>query len=113
MIKVKIINQLNGNIFLLIFVFFADNENSLSMDLNYLPLYGIVLLTHSSLLHEDPNDLIELRKVEKCLKFLIDPLIDTLESTNHISYIKQLIRKVKFCKNKFDPENEHTNVVSY
>jgi hypothetical protein len=89
----------------------VDNGNSLSMDLNYLPIYAIALLTHSSLLNE-PDDLLELRRVEKCLKFIIDPLIDSLESTNNIRCIKQLIRKVKLSKNKLDPENESTNEVS-
>lgn len=81
------------------------------MDLNYLPIYAIILLTHSSVLNES-DDLLELRRVEKCLKFIIDPLIDSLESTNNINCIKQLIRKVKLSKNKLDPENESTNEVS-
>lgn len=81
------------------------------MDLNYLPIYGIALLTHSSILNES-TDMLELRKIEKCLKFLIDPLIDSVESTNNISCIKQLIRKVKLSKNKIEPENETINEVS-
>jgi hypothetical protein len=90
---------------------FLDNGKTTRIDLNCIPLYGIALLTHSSLLN-DINDLIELRKVEKCLKFLIDPLIDTLESTNNINLIKQLIKKVKLSKNKLDPDNESINIVS-
>jgi len=81
------------------------------MDLNYLPLHAIALLTHSSILN-DPNDLIELRKIEKCLKFIIDPLIDSLESTNNISCIKYLIGKIKLSKSKIESENEMTNIVS-
>lgn len=81
------------------------------MDLNYLPLHAIALLTHSSILN-DPNDLVELRKIEKCLKFIIDPLIDSLESTNNISCIKYLIGKIKSSKSKIEPENEMINVVS-
>lgn len=82
------------------------------MDLNYLPLHAISLLTHSSLLN-DPNDLLELRKIEKCLKFIIDPLIDSLESTNNISCIKYLIGRVKLNKNKMEPDSECLNIVSF
>ena len=81
------------------------------MDLNYLPLHAMSFLTHSSILN-DPNDLIELRKVEKCLKFIIDPLIDNLETSNNISCIKYLIARVKLSKDKMEPHNELTNIVS-
>ncbi|KAG5673625.1 hypothetical protein PVAND_003654 [Polypedilum vanderplanki] len=86
-----------------------DNGNTLNMELNYLPIYAIALLTHSSILNES-DDLLELRKIEKCLKFIIDPLIDSLESTNNINCIKQLIHKIKLSKNKLNPENENINV---
>ncbi|KAL7021688.1 hypothetical protein ACKWTF_011984 [Chironomus riparius] len=88
-----------------------DKDNDLKINLIYLPLQAIALLTHSSILN-DPNDLIELRKIEKCLKFIIDPLIDSLESTNNISCIKYLIGKIKLSKSKIEPENEMINVVS-
>ena len=81
------------------------------MDLNFLPIYGIALLTNSSILN-DTNDIFELRKIEKCLKFIIDPLIDNLESTPNIECIKSLIRKVKLSKNGLDASNESLNVVS-
>lgn len=90
---------------------FLDNANSLCMNLINLPLYGIALLTHSSILN-DPNDVVELRKIEKCLKFIIDPLSDNLESTSNIDCIKELIRRVKLSKNSVDPSNESLNVVS-
>lgn len=83
----------------------------MSLDLNYMPLHAISLLTHSSIL-ADTNDLLELRKIEKCLKFIIDPLIDSLESTNNINCIKHLIGKVKVSKNKMEPENDMINIVS-
>lgn len=81
------------------------------MNLNCLPLYGIALLTHSSLL-SDSNDIVELRKAEKCLKFIMDPLIDCLESTPNIECIKSLLKKVKLSKNCLEPNNESLNVVS-
>lgn len=81
------------------------------MNLINLPLYGIALLTHSSILN-DSNDVVELRKIEKCLKFIIDPLSDNLESTSNIDCIKELIRRVKLSKNGIDPSNESLNVVS-
>lgn len=81
------------------------------MNLNYLAIYGIALLTHSSLI-SDSKDIIELRKVEKCLKFLMDPIIDSLESTNNIDCIKNLIKRVKLSKNALEPNNENINVVS-
>lgn len=87
------------------------NDKELCMNLNYLPLYGIALLTHSSVLN-DINDILELRRIEKCLKFIIDPLIDNLESTNNIECIKKLLKMVKHSKNCLDTQNESLNVVS-
>jgi hypothetical protein len=60
----------------------------------------------------DPNDTVELRKVEKCLKFIMDPIIDSLESTNNIDCIKNLLKKIKMSKNSLEPNNENVNVVS-
>lgn len=81
------------------------------MNLNFLSIYGIAFLTHSSIL-SDPNNIVELRKVEKCLKFIMDPVIDCLESTSNIDCIKNLIKKIKMSKNALEPNNETLNVVS-
>lgn len=98
---------------LLNLIFFIKVEGALEQLANILPDYilpfGIIVLAHSEFL-EDPSNYNQLKTVEKCLTFILDPLIKN-KDTFCFSLYKNMIQKMKSSKSAFQPTNDHVNEV--
>lgn len=90
-------------------------EGALGQLANILPDYilpfAITVLSHSNLL-EDRTNIQELVVVEKCLNFVLEPLINN-KDTFCFSLYKNMIEKMKNAKSAFQPLNDEVNEVSW
>lgn len=88
-------------------------EGALGQLANILPDYilpfAITVLSHSSIL-EDCTNIEELKTVEKCLNFILEPLINN-KDTFCFSLYTNMIEKMKHAKSAFQPHNENINEV--
>lgn len=89
-------------------------EGALGQLANILPDYilpfAITVLSHNNLL-EDRTNIQELMVVEKCLNFVLEPLINN-KDTFCFSLYKNMIEKMKNAKSAFQPLNDEVNEVS-
>lgn len=89
-------------------------EGALGQLANILPDYilpfAITVLSHSNLL-EDRTNIQELMVVEKCLNFVLEPLINN-KDTFCFSLYKNMVEKMKHAKSAFQPLNDEVNEVS-
>lgn len=89
-------------------------EHALSQLSNILPDYilpfAVSVLAHSSFF-EDPKNLDQLKRVEKCIWFILEPLINNKEMFCFSLYTN-LLEKMKASKSAFQPNDENVNTVS-
>lgn len=78
---------------------------------DYILPFAITVLAHSTLL-PDCKDIEQLKAVEKCLNFIMEPLISNKE-TFCFSLYKNMIEKMKHSKSAFKPHDDHTNEVIF
>lgn len=94
--------------------FFSTVEGALGQLANILPDYilpfAITVLSHSNLLEERSN-IVELQVVEKCLNFILEPLINN-KDTFCFSLYTNMIEKMKHAKSAYQPHNDEINEVS-
>lgn len=94
---------------------FLPVEGALGQLANILPDYilpfAITVLSHSNLLEERSN-IEELQVVEKCLNFILEPLINNKE-TFCFSLYTNMIEKMKQAKSASQPLNDDVNEVSW
>jgi sister chromatid cohesion protein PDS5 len=90
-------------------------EGALGQLANILPDYilpfAITVLSHSSLL-VDRSSVGELQVIEKCLNFVLEPLINN-KDTFCFSLYKNMIEKMKHAKSAYQPLNEEVNEVRH
>lgn len=88
-------------------------EGALGQLANILPDYilpfAITVLSHSNLLEERSN-IEELQVVEKCLNFILEPLINN-KDTFCFSLYTNMIEKMKHAKSAYQPHNDEVNEV--
>lgn len=88
-------------------------EGALEQLANILPDYilpfGITVLAHSEYL-DDTTSMEQLAEAEKCLKFILDPMIRN-KDTFCFSLYKNMIQKMKNSKSAFQPMNDQVNEV--
>lgn len=88
-------------------------EGALEQLANILPDYilpfGITVLAHSDYL-DDTTSMEQLAEAEKCLKFILDPMIRN-KDTFCFSLYKNMIQKMKNSKSAFQPMNDQVNEV--
>jgi len=89
-------------------------EGALGQLANILPDYilpfAITVLAHSNLI-TDRSNVVELQLVEKCLNFVLDPLINN-KDTFCFSLYTNMIEKMKHSKSAYQPHNDAVNEVS-
>jgi hypothetical protein len=89
-------------------------EGALSQLANILPDYilpfAIIVLTHSSIL-QDRTNVEELKTAEKCLNFILEPLISN-KDTFCFSLYTNMIQKMKNSKSANQPLDNEINEVS-
>lgn len=89
-------------------------EGALGQLANILPDYilpfAITVLSHSNIILEDRTNIEELKNVEKCLNFILDPLINN-KDTFCFSLYKNMIEKMKQAKSAYQPTNSVVNEV--
>lgn len=73
--------------------------------------FAIAVLAHSTLLEECTN-IEQLKTVEKCLNFILEPLVGNKE-TFCFSLYTNMIQKMKHSKSAYQPHNEQTNEVCF
>lgn len=76
---------------------------------DYILPFGITVLAHSEYL-DDPTSMEQLAEAEKCLKFILDPMIRN-KDTFCFSLYKNMIQKMKNSKSAFQPMNDQVNEV--
>jgi sister chromatid cohesion protein PDS5 len=90
-------------------------EGALGQLANILPDYilpfAITVLSHSNIL-EDCTNISELQVVEKCLNFILEPLISN-KDTFCFSLYTNMIEKMKHAKSAYQPHNDDVNEVSF
>lgn len=77
---------------------------------DYILPFAISVLAHSSLF-DNPTDVAQLKLIEKCLWFILEPLINNKE-TFCFSLYKNLIDRMKHSKSAHQPEDQEVNQVS-
>ncbi|CRK92889.1 CLUMA_CG006304, isoform A [Clunio marinus] len=86
-------------------------EGALGQLANILPDYilpfAVTVLSHSNLL-EDRTNIDELKIAEKCLSFILEPLINN-KDTFCFSLYKNMIEKMKNAKSAYQPHNDTIN----
>lgn len=89
-------------------------EGALEQLANILPDYilpfGIIVLAYSEYL-DDTTSMDQLHEMEKCLNFILDPMIRN-KDTFCFSLYKNMIQKMKNSKSAFQPMNDQVNEVS-
>lgn len=89
-------------------------EGALGQLANILPDYilpfAVTVLSHSNLL-EDRTSIEELKVAEKCLNFILEPLINN-KDTFCFSLYTSMIEKMKHAKSAYQPHNDDVNEVS-
>jgi sister-chromatid-cohesion protein PDS5 len=89
-------------------------ENALAQLANILPDYilpfAVTVLAHSSFF-QDRNSVEQLQLVEKCLSFVLEPLITNKETFCFTLY-SNMIEKMKHSKSAYQPFNDQINEVS-
>jgi sister-chromatid-cohesion protein PDS5 len=90
-------------------------EHALSQLSNILPDYilpfAVAVLTHSSF-YTDPLNIDQLKRVEKCLTFILEPLINNKE-TFCFSLYRNLIDRMKHSKSAYQSTDDLVNKVSF
>ena len=93
---------------------FFSVEGAMGQLANILPDYilpfAITVLSHSNLLQERTN-LEELQMVEKCLNFILEPLINN-KDTFCFSLYKNMVEKMKHAKSAYQPHDDDVNEVN-
>lgn len=88
-------------------------EGALGQLANILPDYilpfAVTVLAHSSIL-QDRNSVEQLQTVEKCLNFILEPLIHNKE-TFCFSLYTNMIEKMKQSKSAYQPLDDQVNEV--
>lgn len=91
-------------------------EGALGQLANILPDYilpfAVTVLSHSNTILEDRTNIEDLKNVEKCLNFILEPLINN-KDTFCFSLYKNMIEKMKQAKSAYQPTNTVVNEVSY
>lgn len=90
-------------------------EGALGQLANILPDYilpfAITVLSHSNHLLENRTNIEELKTAEKCLNFILEPLINN-KDTFCFSLYTNMIEKMKHAKSAYQPHNDDVNEVS-
>lgn len=76
---------------------------------DYILPFAVTVLAHSTLL-EDNRNIEQLKNVEKCMNFILDPLVGNKE-TFCFSLYTNMIQKMKLSKSAFQPHNDQINEV--
>lgn len=76
---------------------------------DYILPFAITVLAHSTLL-PDCKDIEQLKIVEKCLNFILEPLISN-KDTFCFSLYTNMIEKMKHSKSAFKPHDDQINEV--
>lgn len=77
---------------------------------DYILPFAVSVLAHSTLLEESSNKE-QLKTVEKCLSFILEPLVSNKE-TFCFSLYTNMIKKMKHSKSAYQPHNDQINEVN-
>lgn len=78
---------------------------------DYILPFAIAVLAHSSLL-EDRTSIEQLKNVEKCLSFILEPLYSNKDTFCYSLY-SNMIEKMKNSKSAFKPHDDQVNEVIF
>jgi sister-chromatid-cohesion protein PDS5 len=70
----------------------------------------VTVLSHSNLI-DDCSNIEDLKVVEKCLNFILEPLINN-KDTFCFSLYKNMVEKMKHAKSAYQPTSDDVNEVS-
>lgn len=79
---------------------------------DYILPFAVTVLSHSNIVLEDRTNIDELKIVEKCLNFILEPLINN-KDTFCFSLYKNMIEKMKQAKSAYQPMNAAVNEVRF
>lgn len=77
---------------------------------DYIVPFAIAILAHSNLF-QDRTNIEQLKLVEKCLNFILEPLINSKE-TFCFSLYTNMIQRMKHSKSAYKSDNQEINEVS-